>query len=556
MGRKVNLLLVVIYFGACCNPINARPDSSTNIDSLKNKLITEEISEKQRAEMLILIARAYKNENDFVNAIKYYKEAQIVNKSIKNPLGLGNTYEAIGDIYSEINDFGNAIENYQEAIYVYDNANLFEQKANLSISFADIYLKLDKYDKSIQFLNDSKIIFEKHPEKFPENLITTYIMLGSAFGYKEQLDSALVYFEKAMGACKKTNNTIQLGGVMNNIGAIYSKMDLIDSASHYYVNALELFKKINLEKGIAVTLNNMALLSKKQNKLIDAIQLYSDAIGLLHKTNDLAYLKDAYLNMSDIYKIQNNYKEAFHYLQAYQKINDSLFNIDEMGKIANSEMQYNIRKRDNEFQKLQQENELNEKDIRIRKKTQYALIAGIVLILIIAFLILRNLRASIKNTSLKQLILEKEKQQLKNEIFYQKKELENFAFRIIEKNNFLDQLKQQLSKLNHHTDSEKLKDIARSVDQNLYIDKDLQEFELKAEDIHHHFFQILKEKYPDLTKTDRKLCSLILIGIGSKEIASIFNISPDGVKKARYRLRKKFELENEEDLYTFLNSLS
>jgi DNA-binding CsgD family transcriptional regulator len=38
------------------------------------------------------------------------------------------------------------------------------------------------------------------------------------------------------------------------------------------------------------------------------------------------------------------------------------------------------------------------------------------------------------------------------------------------------------------------------------------------------------------------------MNLSSKEIATILNISSDGIKKARQRLRKKMELSSEESL--------
>lgn len=48
--------------------------------------------------------------------------------------------------------------------------------------------------------------------------------------------------------------------------------------------------------------------------------------------------------------------------------------------------------------------------------------------------------------------------------------------------------------------------------------------------------------------------ALLKINLSSKEIACILNISTDGIKKARQRLRKKMELSPDESLeYTVLD---
>lgn len=52
--------------------------------------------------------------------------------------------------------------------------------------------------------------------------------------------------------------------------------------------------------------------------------------------------------------------------------------------------------------------------------------------------------------------------------------------------------------------------------------------------------------YPEVSNNDLRLMSLLKLNLSSKEIANILNISVEGVKKARYRLRKKLNLNTEE----------
>jgi DNA-binding CsgD family transcriptional regulator len=52
--------------------------------------------------------------------------------------------------------------------------------------------------------------------------------------------------------------------------------------------------------------------------------------------------------------------------------------------------------------------------------------------------------------------------------------------------------------------------------------------------------------YPEVSNNDLRLMSLLKMNLSSKEIANILNISVEGVKKARYRLRKKLNLNTEE----------
>ena len=66
------------------------------------------------------------------------------------------------------------------------------------------------------------------------------------------------------------------------------------------------------------------------------------------------------------------------------------------------------------------------------------------------------------------------------------------------------------------------------------------------------FFKALKEKYPQLTPNDLRLCSYLRMNFNTKEIAQLLNISARGVEISRHRLRKKLKLNQDDNLFEFL----
>lgn len=80
-------------------------------------------------------------------------------------------------------------------------------------------------------------------------------------------------------------------------------------------------------------------------------------------------------------------------------------------------------------------------------------------------------------------------------------------------------------------------------------------FETNLNQIHNEFIINLSKKYPHLTPKDIKLCIYLKMNLSSKEIAPIMNISFRGVELHRYRLRKKLNLSQEDNLSKFLLTL-
>ncbi len=66
---------------------------------------------------------------------------------------------------------------------------------------------------------------------------------------------------------------------------------------------------------------------------------------------------------------------------------------------------------------------------------------------------------------------------------------------------------------------------------------------LELESANQVFRLQLKARYPALTNYDLRLCTYLKANLSTKEIATLLNITPDSVKKAKHRLRKKIRLQ-------------
>ena len=94
------------------------------------------------------------------------------------------------------------------------------------------------------------------------------------------------------------------------------------------------------------------------------------------------------------------------------------------------------------------------------------------------------------------------------------------------------------------------------IDTNLEHDDDLKAFQNSFDSVHHNFFRQLETAYPGLTSKEKQLCAYIKMNLLSKEIAPLLNISLRGVEISRYRLRKKLNLKEGENLTEFLQNFS
>ena len=123
------------------------------------------------------------------------------------------------------------------------------------------------------------------------------------------------------------------------------------------------------------------------------------------------------------------------------------------------------------------------------------------------------------------------------------------------KNRLLTEIKEKLSEIREDPRMavQRLKEFTRMVDNNILNDDHT--FEIQIYELHQEFFRKLKMMYPTLSGNDLKICAYLKVGLNSKEIADIMNIQLSSSYITRSRIRKKLNLDAEENLYDFLNSI-
>jgi DNA-binding CsgD family transcriptional regulator len=175
-----------------------------------------------------------------------------------------------------------------------------------------------------------------------------------------------------------------------------------------------------------------------------------------------------------------------------------------------------------------------------------------------------ELKAREEQFQLQSLKAEKEiirlrNEKLKDEMVFRDKELANQTMNIIQKNKFLFNLIDELQRIQSTTEDQNLKNKMISLKKKIQreIDEKQQNkvFETYFDEVHNEFFNRMKDKYPDLSPKELRLCAYIRMNISTKEIASLLNISYRGVEINRYRLRKKLDLPRDIILPTFLSNI-
>lgn len=153
-----------------------------------------------------------------------------------------------------------------------------------------------------------------------------------------------------------------------------------------------------------------------------------------------------------------------------------------------------------------------------------------------------------------QLIIKLENEKLENDLTYKSKELASATLSVVSNNDFLESLKKEIQaqQLSGSYSKRFFEKLIHMIDDKMSDENAWSIFQANFDRIHENFFTKLKERYPDLTPGDLRLCALLRLNMPTKDMARMQNLTVRGVEAARYRLRKKLNLSEGQSLVDFM----
>lgn len=505
---------------------------------------------------------------DPIKSDQYGTQALVLAGQLNYPKGEAFAHRVIGVANWTRGNYEIGLIELLAALEIYKEINDALGQANCNQNLGLIYSDQLNYDRALQYFMSAIEIYEKLERN--DRIATTYNKVGEVYTATGRYNEAYDYLIKALNIHQNTGFGYGISESNNRLGQLFVKQSKYDLGLDYLFKALTISESINDREGIARGYENIgrAYLGKREyNK---AEEYFKEGEGKAKLFGSKKWLRDIYEGLRSLATSRRKYTQALEYTELYMAMKDSLFNEQMANRISEMERRSEIASKQKELDQIKQERELLEEKNRLDAQLKSALIAGIILLLISAYLVINGQRLKIKKDKVifesREALSQAElanaqlrQTELKQELEFKNKELTSYTINFIRKNQAMEELKSSIKSLKSASDSDTNKQLSRLdkiVDDVLGVDKDWEDFKLYFENVHKDFFKNLKIEYPELGNSELKLCALVKLNLSLKEIASIMGISPDSVKTARYRLRKKLGLNKEDSLSDVIMSFS
>lgn len=525
------------------------------------------------------IVKAFKSNNNYYSAIQwlYFIKDSICSDKIGLNDKIGeciNIRREIGEFYSRIGDYQSVINCHLENLQILENFKKDSPAYNSTIqSIGYNHYLLKDYDSSEYYLTKSLELALKY--NLPDFIIVnSYNSLGYFyFNTGNYSKSESNYFEglKILNNQKEKTKKVESQEAMinGNLGGLYLKLGKETEAillltKDYQTN----FK--NKNDGLAINaVIAIATYYRDLDKYNEEIEVLNKALDLTNLNKDNQQLLPIYELLFNAYFNNDDKNLTRKYYNFYDSLNNEVLQKDEAIKL---EIEKGLLRNILESQVRYQENmarvQAERNEVLEEKNFYYALrfwiLGGIVIFVLVGgfYTVKRRLKFLKVKKELAEKDLEMEKlenEKINLEIKYKNKDLTNFAIDLSRKQEVLQRVKEDLDEMKKkHWDREELNgkiiELTHYASNNMIVDNQLQEFQTNIETVNAKFFDALKQKYPALTELDAQICALIRLGLSNKEIATMRNVSYKAIRMSRYRIRKKLDIEADEDMVEFLKA--
>lgn len=396
-------------------------DSSLLVQHKGLQIVKDDKYPSLKAFLYNNIGNVYLRRGDNKQALSYYDTVIAFAERENDKAMLATAISNIAAIYQSQGSYATSLKKYLQGMQLYEDLQQQSQIETSLLNIANIYFRMDNYPKAKQTVARVLEMAKNSDSKWSVvSSLTTYAMIYNA---QQQYDSSISSLNKALAESKALNNDYLTNILKGNLAEAYMRKGVLDSAATLYKESLIISEQLQDEEGVIIAKAGLGQVTTKKGNFAQGTAMMKEALDIMIQEGMKEQAKTTAEELAICFEKMGDYKTALKYTHIKDTYDDSL--TADANRKAALAMEY-----DHELSKKEARISLLEKNEAIKdvKSTQQkilsgAALTGMVLAVIIALLVFRNLRNSKKHNE---------------QITKQKQEIEEQAAKLERLNNFKD----------------------------------------------------------------------------------------------------------------------
>jgi len=375
--------------------------------------------------------------------------------------------------------------------------------------------------------------------------------IGHLYEKSHRYDSAFYYQRLALKNYTAAGNTDGAAKIYENLGSIYEDLAKYDSAYVCFDRSLQIYTSRHNQIASIEVLNNLGDMLRKTGKYAASIIQSHKAMALAVQTGNIYQQASCTKDIGQAYALMNRMDSAYHYSELSRRAYLDVYSKDAANQTVFLQVLYDMSKKSDEINRLNNIRNIN-------RVITIAVVIVLVLLAVLGAVIFSRQRFKIKDQQAQNELKKLEEDSLKQQLELKSKELSTHTLNLIKNNQFLEHLRttlQAMVKEDKRDQKKQMQQIILQINESFNHEQHWKEFTTAFEQVHQRFFDNLKTQSSDLTSADMRLIALLKINLDSADIATLLGISPDSLRVSRYRLRKKLNIPQGDNLSAFIQAL-
>lgn len=490
----------------------------------------------------------------------------------------GNWFRQIGFPKKSIEaylDFFSAYEMHKNELSSDEKKLFYELQTFAHGILAENYAKIGKYEAAIKEHRSNLAFTEPFQDVFYASALNNFGLYY--YLHVQKRDSAMHYFTKAytLAQDKFPNHTLN-GSIRDNIADIYidwqepakalplyrENFDFYQNTVNEKTRAIDLPRLISAGSQYTLTALDLNKIEEAQGAFLKLEEIVEDPRW--QKTKSISSTLEFFGVEAQLLQKQGKYEAAYRTLLQKNRLSDSLQRhlnkIDAKWREELNGLLLDRIARNYEMDRIQKENER-----RIERNYFWMISLGFLTVIILLTSLYLRRKQYISIARNKQLYFQQQLEntklraaQLRLDIQHKERDLTDFAINLAQNQQWALALEEQLAKVKKARDEDRealIDQLELELKNKISFDDQTEEFMERLDRLSASFYERLNERFPNLTKNEVRLCSLIRLKMESRSIATLQNITLASVNTSRYRLRKRMQLNGDTDLDEFIQSL-
>lgn len=301
-----------------------------------------------------LLGQVYEGRGLFDLAKSQYGEARAIFEQISYSKGVAASSNGLGVVAGRTGKYDEATRHFLNALELFELIGDEKGIVQTYIKLGVVSDLLGNLDNALQYYLKAEELNSEPPSANAS--LTLLNNIGIIYGKRNDLRTALKYFHRGLRNSDPEKSTATHIALLGSLGIAYERSGLDDSALHFQQQAYSLAKANSLPEEEARALVNLSSLFSKRDTF-KSLQLLREALAITERIGQLNLTTEVYESMIQLYKQNNDYREALHLTERRQLLKDSLFSLQKSKEIANLHANHELAKQENEIRSLALSNE-------------------------------------------------------------------------------------------------------------------------------------------------------------------------------------------------------